>query len=30
VLDQEHLNNMAEELEAAAQMELPEGDDEDF
>ena len=30
ILDQEHLNSMQQELEAAAEMELPEGEDEDF
>jgi hypothetical protein len=29
-IDQDHLNSMQQELEAAAEMELPEGEDEDF
>jgi hypothetical protein len=30
IIDQEHIQQMNQELDAAAQMELPEGDDEHF
>jgi hypothetical protein len=30
VIDQDHLQSMAQELEDAAGMELPEGEEEDF
>jgi hypothetical protein len=30
LIDHEHIQQMNQELDAAAQMDLPEGDDEDF